>query len=263
MSSGQPTYGFVGVGAIASAIVTGLCEGVAEPPHVVLSPRNAERAAGLVASLPSVRMAMGNQDVVDASDVVVVCLLPADAADVLAGLDFRADQAVVSAVAGLPVAHLAELVAPAADVARSIPLPAVATRESTTPVHPATAAVTGLFCRLGGSLVVDDETAYESVAAASATVAAHFRYLAAIADWLADRGIPGPEARRYVADTFAALAGELGSPEVDFAMLARAHTTPGGLNEQFARDLVRAGVYDEVRAGLDSVLARIAPAAEG
>ncbi len=186
----------LGVGTIATAIVTGLCAGVAEPPPVVLSPRSAERAAGLAASLPSVRVATDNQAVVDASDVVVVCLLPADAPGVLAGLRFRAGHGVVSAVAGLPVARLAELVAPTRDVARSIPLPAVATRESKTPVHPATPAVTGLFDRLGGSLVVDDETAYEAVAAASATVAAHFRYLGTIADWLAGRGIPAAEARR-------------------------------------------------------------------
>jgi pyrroline-5-carboxylate reductase len=259
VSSTGPTYGILGVGAIATAIVTGLCEGVAEAPRVVLSPRNAERAAGLAATLPSVRVASGNQAVVDASEVVIICLLPADAADVLAGLDFRADHAVVSAVAGLPVVHLAELVAPATDVARSIPLPAVATRESTTPVHPATSAATELFDRLGGTLVVDDETAYESVAAASATVAAHFRYLGTIADWLIDRGVPGAEARSYVADTFAALSDELTAPGANFAALARAHTTPGGLNEQFSRGLDEAGVYDAVRAGLDAVLARIAP----
>jgi pyrroline-5-carboxylate reductase len=255
----QPTYGILGVGAIASAIVTGLCDGVADPPPVVLSPRNAERAAGLAESLPTARVATGNQAVVDASDVVVLCLLPADAAEVLAGLTFRAGQGVVSAVAGLSLAHLAELVAPATDVARSIPLPAVATRESTTPVHPATPTVTELFDRLGGTLAVDDETAYESMAAASATVAAYFRYLGTIADWLAGRGIPAAEARRYVASIFAALSDELGSSEADFETLARAHTTPGGLNEQLTHDLEMAGVYEEVRAGLDAVLARIAP----
>ncbi|MFC7494986.1 MULTISPECIES: NAD(P)-binding domain-containing protein [unclassified Nocardioides] len=253
------TYGVLGVGSIAAAIVTGMCDGVADPPAVVLSPRNAERAAELAARLSSVRVAADNQAVVDESDVVVVCLRPDAAAEALAGLGFRDGQAVVSAVAGLHVASLAELVAPAADVARSIPLPAVATRGSITPVHPATPAAVALFDRLGGSLPVADETAYESVAAASATVAAHFRYLGTIADWLTARGIPQGEARRYVADTFAALSGELGEAEVDFADLAGAHATPGGLNEQFARDLGEAGVYDAVRAGLDAILARIAP----
>ena len=62
-----------------------------------------------------------------------------------------------------------------------------------------------------------------------------------------------------MADTFAALSAELGSPGADFAALANAHATPGGLNEQFARDLGEAGVYDAVRDGLDAVLTRIAP----
>lgn len=134
-------------------------------------------------------MAADNQQVVDDSDVVVVCLLPNHAAEVLAGLQFRANHAVVSAIAGFPVARLAGLVAPATDIARSIPAAA---------------------------------------------------------------------ARRYVADTFAALSGELDSPGADFAALAQAHTTPGGLNEQFARDLDAAGTYDAVQAGLDALLARIA-----
>ncbi len=252
------TYGVLGVGSIATAIVNGLCDGVVEPPKVVLSPRNAERAAELVGRLPSVRLATDNQQVVDDSDVVVVCLQPAHAAEVLAGLRFRADHAVVSAVAGLSVAQLAALVTPATDIARSIPLPAVATRASVTPVYPATQAATGLYGRLGGSMEIADELAYESVAAASATVAAYFRYLATIADWLSGHGLPTAAARRYVADTFAALSSELESADADFAALAQAHTTPGGLNEQFADDLGAAGTYAAVQAGLDAVLARIA-----
>jgi pyrroline-5-carboxylate reductase len=252
------SYGILGVGSIATAIVTGLCDGVVEPPDIVLSPRSAERAAGLAVRFPSVRVATDNQQVVDDSDVVVVCLRPADVADVLAGVQFRADHAVISAVAGLAVAQLAGLVAPATDIARSVPLPAVATRGGATPVHPGTPAATVLFDRLGGSLEIADELAYESVSAASATVAAYFRYLGTIADWLCGHGIPTDAARRYVADTFAALSGELDSPGADFAALARAHTTPGGLNEQFARDLEAAGTYDAVQLGLDAVLARIA-----
>ena len=253
------TYGILGVGSIAAAIVTGLCDGVADPPDVVLSPRNADRAADLEARLPSVRVATDNQEVVDQSEVVIVCLLPVHASHVLSGLTFRADQAVVSAIAGLHLARLAELVAPVTDVARSIPLPAVATRGSVTPVHPATAVAAGVFDRLGGTMEIADEIAYESVAAASATVAAHFRYLATIADWLSGHGIPRLDAQRYVAATFGALSTELGSPGPDFAALTQTHMTPGGLNEQFARDIAAAGTYDAVRVGLDAVLARISP----
>ncbi|HEY3575705.1 MAG TPA: NAD(P)-binding domain-containing protein [Arthrobacter sp.] len=251
------TYGVVGVGSIATAIVTGLCDGAAEQPEVVLSPRNAERAADLAARFPSVRVATDNQQVVDDSDVVVVCLLPIHTEEVLAGLQFRADHAVVSAIAGFPVGQLAGLVAPATDIARSIPLTAVATRGSVTPVYPATPAATGLYDPLGGSMEMGNELAFEAVSAASATVAAYFRYLGTVTGWLSDRGIPAAAAHRYVADTFAALSGELESRGTNFATLAQAHSTSGGLNEQFAHHLETAGTYDAVQAGLDAVLARI------
>lgn len=251
------TYGVLGVGSIASSIVIGLCEGVDAPPTVVLSPRNASRAAGLAERFPSARVAEDNQAVVDACDVLVLCLLPDVAPRVLGELTFRDGLAVVSAMAGVPMGELHTLLAPATDIARSVPVPAVAVRGSVTPVHPRTSAAEQLFDALGGTMPLSDERAYEALSAASATVAAHFDYLRAVSDWLAAHGIPASEARRYVADHFAALAPELVAGDVDFASLASAHSTRGGLNEQFAHHMRAAGTADAVRDGLDALLARI------
>ena len=159
-------------------------------------------------------------------------------------------------MAGLDVALLRDVVAPATEVARSIPLPAVTTRGSVTPVHPGGHAVEALFARLGGSLVVDDEVAYEAIAAASATVAAHFGYLGAIAGWLGARGIPEDGAAATSPRRSRRWPTSSARRTPTSARLANAHATPGGLNEQFARDLGEAGVYDAVRAGLDAVLSR-------
>ena len=90
---GELAYGVIGVGSIAAAMVVGWCDGVVDAPEVVLSPRNAERSAELAARFDSVRVATDNQAVVDAADVVVVCLLPGNAVEVLSGLRFRPDQA--------------------------------------------------------------------------------------------------------------------------------------------------------------------------
>ncbi|MFV0373068.1 NAD(P)-binding domain-containing protein [Microbacterium sp.] len=251
------TFGVIGVGSIASAIVTGLCEGLAEPPRVVLSPRGAVRSRDLAERMPSVRVASSNQGVVDDSDVVIVAVLPQQAEDVLGQLAFRAYQAVVSAVAGVSLAVLRRVVAPVTEVARGIPMPAVAHRTSATPVFPATAAARDLFDRLGGCVVVAEESAFDAVAAASATVAAHCRYLEAIARWLSAHGVRGPEARQYVASIFRELSAELDVPEPDFDAMATAHSTPGGLNEQFARHLAAAGAFAAVPTGLDAVLTRV------
>lgn len=251
------TYGILGVGSIAGAIVTGLCDGVDDTPEVVLSPRSADRAATLSARFATVRTATTNQAVLDASDVVLVGVLPEQAPEVLRQLTFRPDHRVVSAVAALPFDDLAALVAPAREVARSIPLMAVATRSGTTPVFPATPSATTLYDRLGASLQVETEESFDAVVGASATVAAYFDYLGTITSWLADRGVATADAGRYVAATFASLTDELSRPEVDFAALAQAHTTPGGLNEQFAGDLEQVGLADAVRRGLDRIHARV------
>ena len=53
----MPTFpaciGFIGVGTMNSAIVRGLCTLPAPPERLVLSPRNAEKAAALAAEFPS------------------------------------------------------------------------------------------------------------------------------------------------------------------------------------------------------------------
>ncbi len=89
----------IGVGAIAAAIVSGFCEDVAQPPTVILPPRNTAIAADLAARYATVTVCPDNQAVLNAADVVILCLRPQDAA-ALAGLTFRSDLVIVSAMAG-------------------------------------------------------------------------------------------------------------------------------------------------------------------
>jgi pyrroline-5-carboxylate reductase len=218
----------------------------------VLSPRNAERAHALAGRYPTVSVAPDNQAVIDAADVVVLAIRPQDRA-LLSELRF-ADRPVVSLLAGVTHAQLEALIG-AREIRRAIPLPEVARRTGVTPIHPAGGAARELFARLGCVLEVDDISVYDAMAAATATMAAHFRYVAAISDWLAAQGVPSDAAERYVAATFAGLGATLAAGKLDG--LAEAHATPGGLNEQFARLLDEAGMFDRVGRSLDAVLARI------
>jgi pyrroline-5-carboxylate reductase len=249
-------YGVLGVGAIGAAIVTGLCENVDDAPRVLLSPRNAETAAGLAQRFATVDVAPDNQAVVDGARVVIVCVRPQVAQPVLAELRFPADGVVISAMAGVSVTVLKRLVAPATDVARVIPLPSVARRDGITPVHPPNAAATALFERLGETVELADVKAFEALSASTATIAAHFAYLNAIAAWLELQEIPAPDATRYVASMFAGLAEPTRGGE-PFEQLAREHATSGGINEQFLNGLEQGGVFEDVRLGLQRVLDRL------
>jgi pyrroline-5-carboxylate reductase len=257
MSSDRADYGVLGVGAIARAIVTGLCDGVADPPSIVLSPRGAATSAELAGRYDGVTVAADNQAVVDGSSVVVVCL-PLASAELLGELTWRPDHVVVSATAALGMPRLLELVAPATRACRTVPMPPVADRAGLTAVHPPLAEARDIFDRLGGTLEVDDVVAYEALSATSATLAGFFEYLRTQSDWLEERGIPTADARRYVAATYAGALGSLHTPDPDFGELAGEYATPGGVNEQVARDLREHGTYAELRSALDRALVRLA-----
>jgi len=251
------TYGVLGVGALASAIVTGLCDGVPDPPPVVLSPRNADIAAGLAARFPSVRVAADNQAVVDGSTTVVVCLRQAHA-DVLGGLVWWPDHAVVSAVAGVPLGRLTGLVAPAGQVARAVPMPEVATRASATPVHPPLAPAVALFDQLGGALPIEDGDQFEAIFTALGTVAPFFEYLGVLAGFLVDHGLPAPAAQRLVADSFTGVLSTLAAAgDPDFAELVKEYAPPGGGNEQLTDLMREEGVFEGMARALDEVHRRL------
>ncbi|MFC7622569.1 NAD(P)-binding domain-containing protein [Microlunatus sp. GCM10028923] len=182
-------YGFVGTGELTAAIVTGLCAGVADPPEVLLSPRGRSVGAELASRFPSVRVGADNAEVVHGSDVIILAVRPPLAGEVLAGLAFRPEQLVISALAGVPLARLRELAPTAGDLVRAIPLPQAAQRQSLTALHPDQPAARALFERVGDVIIADTEPALDAMSAATATFAAHLDQLATISGWLADHGL--------------------------------------------------------------------------
>jgi len=249
--------GIVGVGAIAEAIVTGLCAGPGAAPSILLSPRGRSRSQALASRYPSVRVADDNESVVREARVVLLSVRPQDADTALRGLAFAPGQAVISVMAGIPLVRLRALAAPAAELAIAIPLPSVAQRRGLTPIYPRQQDAQTLFDRLGRTIVAADEGALEAFSAASATVAAHFAYLASIGNWLAAQGIEKDVAVRYVAAAFAPLAEALSPPPADLMTLAEEHATRGGINEQFYVALRDAGVFETVERSLDQISDRL------
>jgi len=244
--------GFIGTGELTAAIVTGLDGRV----PAVVSPRSRAIGAELAARFPAVTVAGSNQEVLDRADVVVLAVRPPVLRELAAELAFRPEQVIVSAVAGVPLGQLRELVAPAARVVRSIPLPQAAQRQSLTVLYPEDAAARELFELVGRVLVPRDEPGLEVFSASTATFAAHLDYLATIAGWMAAQGVDAEAASAYVRHVFAEVGISLsGGGSLD--ELTTRHMTPGGINEQLMTDLRRDGVPNLVRAALDAVLARL------
>ena len=251
------TIGFIGTGNITTAVVTGLCTAEPAPSEVLLSPRNAAKAAALAAAFAAARVAPDNQAVVEGSDWVVLAVRPPVARRVIGELAFRPRQRVVSLIASLPLAELRDLCAPAAPVVRAVPLPPVARHAGPIAVYPADAETVALFGRIGAAVAVDDERQFHALGTVTATVAAYYAFLARIAGWLADAGVEKGAAQRYVGAVAEAVAVDANkAAKAGFDALIADVATPGGMNEQVLRIFTDCGGFDPIKPALDAVLDR-------
>ncbi|WDZ78683.1 pyrroline-5-carboxylate reductase [Ensifer adhaerens] len=250
--------GFIGTGALSSAIVTGLKSLPGEKTSVVLSPRNEEIAAGLAAEFPDVRVAVDNQAVLDDCDTVMLGVRPQIAHDVLPQLRFRPDHHVVSLIATFSRDEIAAMIGPVKRVTKALPMPMIAIRMGPTIIFPPDADMAAFFGRLGTAIEVASESEFDALSVATATYASYFKYLETIHGWLKDNGVDDAKGRDYVASLFAALgqAPET-TPDSSFAHLAADYATRGGINEQVLRELTEHGTFDQFRESLNGIHRRI------
>ncbi|BCH28877.1 pyrroline-5-carboxylate reductase [Mesorhizobium sp. L-8-10] len=250
--------GFIGTGALTSAIVAGLKSVADNSVTILLSPRNEEIAAGLASRYPDVRVATDNQAVLDDCDTVMLAVRPQIAHAVLRELRFRRGHHVVSLIATLSREDVAALIAPAEHVTKALPMPMVAHRQGPTIVFPPDPAAAKLFGRLGKLIEVEDAGEFDALAVATATFASYFKFLDTIHGWLEGHGVADSKARDYVASLFKALAhAPETTPHAGFMDLAGEYATRGGINEQVLRELTARNLFDAFAESLDGVHRRI------
>lgn len=255
--------GFIGTGALTSAIVTGLKSVGDNPVSVLLSPRNEEIAASLASRYPDVRVAADNQAVLDDCDTVMLAVRPQMAHQVLPELRFRRDHHLISLIATLSREEIVALTAPATHVTKALPMPMIAHRLGATIICPPDPGATELFGRLGKVIEVENSSEFDALSVVTATYATYFNYLDTIYRWLKAHDVPEAKARDYITTLYNALGQAPETlPEADFMHLAQDYATRGGLNEQVLRELTARNVFDALEESLDGVHRRISAAGD-
>ncbi|MDQ2089639.1 NAD(P)-binding domain-containing protein [Marimonas arenosa] len=245
--------GFIGTGTIAAAVIEGI---VADGHAIWVSERSQDVSARLAARFDNLRAA-GNQGVVDAAEVICLGLMADAAAEVLGALNFRADQVVFSFMAGVSLADVQAMVAPARAEAIVIPFPAIARGGSPVLCCPRSDLAEAVF-GAGNQVIAltseDDLAAYMAVQALLSPVV---KLLAEGAAWAAERTGDAAGAERFLR---LLVGGGLLAEPIDqdgvLAAMLDALNTPGGLNAELREHLGAAGTYDALRAGLDRLEAR-------
>jgi pyrroline-5-carboxylate reductase len=102
------TIGVLGAGNMGEALIAGLVKASIVEPHQVLASRRSEVALAYLADTYGIRTTRDNDELVRASDIVVLATKPQVLADVLAqtGDAFRPGQVVISIAAGVTTAFI-------------------------------------------------------------------------------------------------------------------------------------------------------------
>lgn len=248
--------GIIGTGAIAAAIVDGLCATPEDAPAVHLSPRNAQTARDLASRHASVQVCDDNQSVADSASVILLSVRPDDVREVLGELRMPAGGVLLSAVAGWSLEALRECLDAEMAIVRTIPLPAVRQRQGITAVYPAHPAAYDVFDPLGGTLVTSSPESFDVLSAATASMSSYLHYVHTVADWVTRQGVESAD--DYVRSMFLGANAHLADTRIALSELGKAHETPGGNNEALRTGWFDAQNTAALREALDGIRRRVA-----
>ncbi|MCU9836405.1 NAD(P)-binding domain-containing protein [Ruegeria sp. WL0004] len=234
--------GVIGTGTIATAVV----HGIAGDGHAItVSDRSAANAQALAAAYPNVRVA-SNQAVVEESDIVILGLMAEKASGILGALTFRADQQVITLMAGATLEEVAQMVAPARAAAIMMPFPGIAQGGSPIMMQGDADLVRALFGARNQVFALKDAAEMAAYLCAQAVLSPVARMVSDAAGWLASRVSDPAQGEAFLRALVASsLAG------TDCASLIEALNTPGGYNQRLRLHMEGAGMGDSLRAGLD------------
>ena len=244
--------GFLGVGVIATSMITGLRRSWPNLP-IHISPRSEAASRRLAAADRNITRHASSAEVVEASGIVFLTMRPPQLEQAVHRLPFRTDQVVASCVAGTSLAEVARLVAPAS-ASRVLPLPMIARREGPLGLYAAPPALVELMAGLGDVVTATQEAAFDAYMAASASMSSFFALQGALVCWLEARGAPADGAATYVRSLYRALAQtSQDTAFTELSSLVAHHETPGGLNQRVRTGLVREGWFAALGAAVEEV----------
>lgn len=254
--------GFLGTGNLTSHLVARWCTATYPTTEPIVSPRNSRIAQQLSERYGAV-VGKSNQDVVDQSDVVFICLPPAAAVDEMVSLDFDRTKVVLSAVAGLPHGQVEAVSAPATAV--SIMMPGLPSRYGIglTIAYPAVGGVATILDRFGTVLNCRDADEYAALAVFGGVSGCLFDLARHLGDGLAATGVDPSVARRLVAAAFSGIGGTLQADGTEAPSdLVSTVVSKGGMTEVGVRHLACRGNRDAWITAVSRMAAWRAPTSE-
>lgn len=247
--------GFIGTGHIAAPMARNLAR---KGHSITVSHRNADTSAALVASGLGIERA-DNQAVLNASDVVFLCLRPGVWEAGVAGLTWRADHRIVSVMSGVTISEITQACAPVTEVSVTIPIGFLEFGGCPLPVAGDPAVLQALLGDDNPILPQSNEAALNDHFAASALLSGVLEFMETGAAWLAGQTGDPDMAEIYVSNLVTGFLRDMPrTAQGDMAAAKWALATPGTLNLQMVDGLRAANAFED----LPNLLSRISASME-
>lgn len=243
-------FGFIGAGAMAEAIVSGMIQqGLCQGGDVIMSNRSQEKLQRLAQTL-GVCIAADNSQVAREAQYIVLAVKPQQFETVCSQLQWepQPEQAVISIMAGIPIAALAEQLG-AVTIFRAMPntpakigwgMTGVAADTTATEVQKQT--VLDMFNSVGQTVLIEEQYIDAMGAVSGCGPAYMYQILEAIADGAVLTGLPRALAYQLAAQTMAGSALMLLETGQHPGVLKDQVTSPGGTTIRALQVLEERGV---------------------
>ena len=250
--------GFIGTGKIASSVITGICKSSISCKKIVISPRNKKIAAKLKRKFKKIVIARDNQQIINQSNWVFLCVTPTVGEKIIKDLKFKSKQTVISFISTITLSQLKKAIKVKAKIVRAIPLPPISLKKGPIPICPPNSKVKTFFNNLGTTIEIKNEISSINFWSTSGMMAPFYEMMRVMTDWLVKRGVKRNNAQKYITSLFLALSQDaVVNSKENLKNLVKESQTPKGLNEQGLKEMNKKGVYKSLINTLNSIHKRL------
>lgn len=249
--------GFIGTGKITTILVNGFLAND-KGLEMVVSPRNAEYARRLLEKYPAnVRIAANNQDVVDLSEYIFLCVKPEKSEEVIKPLVFGKRHKVFNLVAGLSLETLHDWIGDVDLLVHTIPLSFAAYGYGPVVLYPDEQEARNLLGKVGEVFVVDSYENVRILQSLASVQASFYTLLNNLVDWAMENSLPADIATSYTSSLFLAFAKALKGIDKEGLYNLSNEMTPKGINWMIKSNLKNVKAIDAWSDSLTLALERL------
>lgn len=253
MSQVRKKIGILGTGQLAEFIIIGINKASA-PFDFMLSPRSYERGLKLKNNF-NLEIAQSNQDLLDRCDLVFICLPSNNSLSILSDLDFRKENSILSAMAGITREAICRSTNCKAVHTSMMPGYANASNKGPSLLFPKNPEWHEFLSFLGPVFDCKTEKEFNVAAVIGAVSGASFVLFETLSKWFIDNNLSSQFSQNLLLETLKGnIEIALESDETLSEIISKV-ATPGGITESLVNQLNQKEALSSWSMSMDNILA--------